>query len=59
MKPDYNKLNKPIIVAHAGCGSPPKHSDGTRIAVREALKTLRTTGSALKAAVSGVVSMEN
>ncbi|MEW6027128.1 MAG: isoaspartyl peptidase/L-asparaginase [Planctomycetota bacterium] len=50
---------RPIIVAHAGVGSPNAYSDGTRKAVREALKTMNKTGSALKAAIAGVVVLED
>lgn len=50
---------KPIIVAHAGVGSPNAYSDGTQRAVREALKVLKKTKSALKAAIAGTVMLED
>jgi len=51
--------SRPIIVVHAGCGSPVKFSDGTREAARLALLALKKTKSPLKAAVRGVMSMED
>jgi isoaspartyl peptidase/L-asparaginase-like protein (Ntn-hydrolase superfamily) len=51
--------HRPIIAAHAGVGSPNAYSDGTRRAVREALKMLKKTRSTLKAAIAGAVQLEN
>jgi isoaspartyl peptidase/L-asparaginase-like protein (Ntn-hydrolase superfamily) len=51
--------HKPIIAAHAGVGSPNAYSDGTKRAVREALKTLKQTKSPLKAAIAGTVLLED
>jgi isoaspartyl peptidase/L-asparaginase-like protein (Ntn-hydrolase superfamily) len=51
--------HKPIIAAHAGVGSPNAYSDGTQKAVREAFGALKKTRYPLKAAIAGIVVLEN
>jgi isoaspartyl peptidase/L-asparaginase-like protein (Ntn-hydrolase superfamily) len=46
-------------IAHGGAGSPPSRSDGCRAAVDAALAVLERGGSAVEAAVAGVVVMED
>jgi len=54
-----NKKNPIIIVAHGGVGSLLRFNDGPTAAAKESLKVLKKTHSALKAAVAGVVVMED
>lgn len=53
------KEDQIIIVAHGGVGSLLRFSDGPTAAAREAFKVLGKTNSALKAAVAGVVVLED
>jgi isoaspartyl peptidase/L-asparaginase-like protein (Ntn-hydrolase superfamily) len=49
----------PAAVVHGGAGSPRTRMDGTDPAATKALATLKAGGSALEAALAGVVVLEN